>query len=77
MPILALLKLGFRSKKKTPIQQFFDARKRHAAVKPDVDYPNHDERTPQAPRFTGMWLDHWSHWGDVKNPVGSPMESGA
>ncbi len=43
-------------------------------IKPDVDYPRHDERTPQAGSFAGMWLDHWSHWGDVKNPVGSPME---
>jgi len=60
----SLKALGFRRRKQEPI-------------KPDVDYPNHDERVPQAPNFTGMWLDHWSHWGDVKNPVGTPMESGA
>jgi hypothetical protein len=55
-----LRNLGFRPKQKTPTQQFFDARRRQDAVKPDVDYPNHDERTPQAPSFAGMWLDHWS-----------------
>lgn len=74
MPETTLKKLGFKPKQKTPVQRFFDANRGKSPVRPDVDYPNHDERTPQASSFAGMWLDHWSHWGDVKNPVGSPME---
>jgi hypothetical protein len=69
-----LTKLGFQPRKKTPTQRFFEARQRQDAVKPDVDYPNHDERTPQAQNYTQMWLDHWDNWGNVKNPVASPME---
>lgn len=76
MPNLTpLTKLGFQAKQKTRVQRFFEAhRQKPKPIKPDVDYPRHDERTPQASSFAGMWLDHWSHWGDVKNPVGSPME---
>jgi len=50
---------------------------REIQIRPDVDWMPEAERVPQAPKFTQMWLDHWSHWGDVKNPVGAPMESGA
>ncbi|MCB9367557.1 MAG: hypothetical protein H6507_00375 [Calditrichaeota bacterium] len=75
-----LKQLGFR-RKSDSIQHFFlphrPIENNRKTIKPDVDYPIHDERVPQAPNFTGMWLDHWSHWGDVKNPVGSPLESGA
>ena len=76
-----LLKLGFRRHSKRTLAELFrstsPASKPQLPIRPDTDYPQHDERTPQAPAYTQMWLDHWSHWGDVKNPVGEPMESGA
>jgi len=76
-----LLKLGFRRQHKRTLAEMFrptsPAQKPQLPIRPDVDYPNYDQRTPQAPAYTQMWLDHLSHWGDVKNPVGSPMESGA
>ncbi|HEY3294955.1 MAG TPA: hypothetical protein VGL38_05935 [bacterium] len=78
-----LIKLGARKPKRLTLADVFGVRKTQwhptpdPPVKPDVDYHPEEERKPQAPHFTGMWLDHWSHWGDVKNPIGSPMESGA
>jgi len=76
-----LLKLGFRRQPKRTLKELFrptsPAPKPPLPIRPDVDYPQHDERTPQAPAYTQMWLDHWSRWGDTKNPIGSPMESGA
>jgi hypothetical protein len=64
-----LTELGFRKRPK-PLQL-------NKPIQPDVDYPMHDARTPQATNYTQLWLDHWSHYGDIKNPIGSPMESGA
>jgi hypothetical protein len=64
-----LSELGFRKRPK-PLQL-------HKPIQPDVDYPNHDERTPQATNYTQMWTDHFSNLGNIHNPVGSPMESGA
>jgi hypothetical protein len=76
-----LIKLGFRRRPKRTLAELFrptsPGPKTQLPIRPDVNYPNHDQRTPQAPAYTQMWLDHWSHWGDVKNPVGEPMESGA
>jgi hypothetical protein len=75
-----LKKLGFRRKKKS-ITDFFrppsEPLPLPKAIKPDVDYPNHDERTPQAPAYAQMWNDHFNNMGNVKNPLGSPLESGA
>ena len=72
-----LTKLGFR-KQKSSILEFFrppaHPKKPDPPIKPDVDYPNHDERTPQAQNYTQMWLNHWDNWGNVKNPVATPME---
>ncbi len=72
----SLLKLGFRPKQKTPVQRFFEARKDRIPTTPDVDWHSEAEREPQAPRFTQMWLDHWDNFGNIKNPLASPMESG-
>jgi hypothetical protein len=44
-------------------------------INPDVDYHPEKERKAQAPNFTGMWLDHFSNLGNVKNPLGSSLES--
>lgn len=78
---MTLLKLGFRRQPKRTLTELFrpttQVPKARLPIRPDTDYPQHDQRTPQAPAYTQMWLDHWSHWGDVKNPVGEPMESGA
>ncbi len=71
-----LLKLGFHRKQKTPVQRLFEARKDRYPVKPDTDYHPEAERTPQAPAFTQMWLDHWDNFGNIKNPLASPIESG-
>ena len=76
-----LLKLGFRRQPKRTLTELFrptsPATKPQLPIGPDTDYPQHDERTPQAPAYTQMWLDHWSHWGDTKNPVGEPLQSSA
>jgi hypothetical protein len=73
----SLLKLGFRRPTKTPTQQLFEARKLQAPMKPDVNWHPDAERQPQAPHFTGMWLDEWANIGNIKNPLASPMESGS
>lgn len=77
---MTLHKLGFR-RKKDPVLEFFrppgEPKKPPLPIKADVDYPNHDERTPQAPSYAGMWLDHFRNYGNIHNPLGSPMESGA
>ena len=76
-----LTKLGFRRRKRDPVQEFFrppgETPKPKPPIKPDVDYHPEAERTPQAPSYAGMWIDHFSNQGNVKNPLGSPMESGA
>ncbi len=78
MPILTpLQKLGFHPRKKTPVQRFFESRRDRLPVKPDVDYHPDAEREPQAPKFTEMWLNHWDNWGNTKNPIATPLESGS
>ena len=69
-----LMKLGFRPKQKSPVQRFFEAHKDRIPMKPDVDCHPEAERTPQAPHYTQMWLDHFSNIGNIHNPIGSPME---
>ncbi|MBK6766491.1 MAG: hypothetical protein IPG71_09305 [bacterium] len=44
-------------------------------IKPDVDYYPDAEREPQAPNFAGMWIDHFNNLGNIREPLGSPMES--
>jgi hypothetical protein len=73
-----LIKLGIRRPRKSVRDLFgppqLQRTKREPPIKPDVDYPNHDERTPQGQAYTQMWLDHWDNYGNTKNPIGSPME---
>jgi hypothetical protein len=76
-----LIKLGAR-RPRISLRDIFGAPpplipKRDLPIRPDVDYPNHDERTPQGQAYTQMWLDHWDNWGNTKNPIAAPMESGA
>ena len=76
-----LTKLGFR-RKKDPLLEFFRPpgprlRKPDQPIKPDVDYHPEAEREPQAPNYAGMWIDEYANYGNIKNPLGSPMESGA
>ncbi|HEY3294956.1 MAG TPA: hypothetical protein VGL38_05940 [bacterium] len=47
------------------------------AIRPDTDHVQNDLRTPQGTAYTAMWLDDFALYGDVKDPLGSPMESGA
>ncbi len=72
-----LQKLGFKPKQKTPVQRFFESRRDRLPVRPDVDYHPEAEREPQAPKFTEMWLNHWDNWGNTKNPIATPLESGS
>jgi len=75
-----LKQLGFK-RRQEPFQKYFlptrSIENKRKSIKPDVDYPIHDERVPQAPNFAGMWIDHFSNLGNIRNPVGSPLESGA
>lgn len=73
---MTLRQLGFQPKKRTPTQKFFDARRGKDAVKPDIDWHPDAERRPQMQAFINMWHDEWSNIGNIKNPLGSPMESG-
>lgn len=78
----SLQKLGFRRKNRQSFVGIFGVRnpqitRRDPPIKPDVDCHHDAERAPQAPNFTGMWLDHFQNMGNIHNPIGSPMESGA
>jgi len=46
-------------------------------IRPDVDWMPEAERVPQAPKYTQMWIDHFSNYGNIRNPLGSLLESGA
>jgi hypothetical protein len=78
-----LTKFGFRQRKKTMAEVFrlkAPRSQRHTPdppIKPDVDYHPEEERKPQAPNFTGMWQDEFRNIGNIRNPLASPMESGA
>jgi len=76
----SLTKLGFR-RQRTSLREIFGPPgpppKRLKAVSPDVDFPVHDERTPQAQNFSHMWIDEFRNIGNIQNPLASPMESGA
>jgi hypothetical protein len=76
-----LLKLGAR-RQRTSLRDLFGhpgqpKPRRDPPIKADTDYHPDAERVPQAPNFTGMWLDHFQNMGNIHNPIGSPMESGA
>jgi hypothetical protein len=76
-----LTKLGFRRRQQRSLRELFgppgEPPKRPQPIKPDVDYHPEEERKPQAPNYAGMWIDHFSNMGNIHDPVGSPMESGA
>jgi len=76
-----LLKLGFRRPPKRTLAELFrptsSAPKPQLPIRPDTDYPQYDQRTEQAPAFSAMWIDHFRNYGNIHNPLGSPMESGA
>jgi hypothetical protein len=73
-----LIKLGARRQKPDPAIAFFSlpaqTKKLRTPIKPDVDYHPDAEREPQAPSYAGMWIDHFANIGNIKNPLGSPME---
>ena len=50
---------------------------REIQIRPDVDWMPDAERVPQAPNYAGMWIDHFSNYGNIRSPLGSPLESGA
>ena len=76
-----LIKLGARIRKPDRAFALFSTpaqtKKPKAPIKPDTDHHPNAEREPQAPHFAGMWIDHFANIGNIRNPVGSPMESGA
>lgn len=74
-----LIKLGAKRRKR-PLQELFgppvaQPQSPLRPIKPDVDYHPEAERTPQAPNFAGMWIDHYSNIGNTQNPLASPLES--
>ncbi len=77
-----LSQLGFRRKRHAQLRDLFGMQigaepKKHPPIQPDTDYHPDAERESQAPSFAGMWIDEFSNIGNVKNPLASPMESGA
>lgn len=71
----SLKQLGFKRNPST-CRLPFDV-KRDIPIQPDVDWSPEPERVPQAPNYSQMWIDHFSNYGNIRNPLGSPMESGA
>jgi hypothetical protein len=76
-----LTKLGAQKHTKRTLRDLFGSpgppHQLAKPIRPDVDYPNHDQRIEQAPNFSNMWIDEFRNIGNMKNPLGSPMESGA
>lgn len=80
-PMKTLTQLGFRRKNQATLRDLFGIRapvetRKNPQITPDTDYQPDAEREPQAPGFAGMWIDEFSNIGNVRNPLGSAMESG-
>lgn len=75
---MLLLKLG-KQQKQTSITKYLKSLRVRkldpSETKLDVDFPLNDVREPQAPNYAGMWIDHFKNFGNIKEPLGNPMES--
>lgn len=71
----SLKQLGFKRRSDTRRMPLHV--EREIQIRPDVDWMPEAERVPQAPNYAGMWIDHFNNFGNIRNPLGTPLESGA